>query len=92
MDVAVLQETKIGDPEFATRSFWGYSILAAAADSERRGGVALLVKESNAFTIENERARGPNVISFELVTGEERWFVVGCYLTPSEHSSHFSKI
>ena len=82
VDVAVLQETKIVDPAFVTRSFEGYSILAAAADSERRGGVALLVKETNAFTIENERARGTNVISFELVTGEERWFVVGCYLPP----------
>ena len=84
VDVAVLQETKITDPEFVTRSFEGYSILAAAADSDRRGGVALLVRENNAFTIENERARGPNVISFELLSGEERWYVVGCYLPPSD--------
>ena len=85
VDVAVLQETKIVDPEFASRSFGDYSILAAAADSERRGGVALLVRESDAFTVENERARGANIISFELITGqEERWFVVGCYLPPSD--------
>ena len=37
VDVAVLQETKITDPVFASRSFEGYTILAAAADSERRG-------------------------------------------------------
>ena len=38
VDVAVLQETKIVDPVFVTRSFEGYSVLAAAADSNRRGG------------------------------------------------------
>ena len=38
VDAAVLQETKITDPIFATRNFEGYSILAAAADSNRRGG------------------------------------------------------
>ena len=54
VDIAVLQETKIVDPAFVTRSFEGYSILAAAADSERRGGVALLVKETAAVTIANE--------------------------------------
>ena len=48
MDVAVLEETKVTDPVFAPRSFKGYSILAAAADSDRRGGVALLVRENNS--------------------------------------------
>ena len=38
VDVAVLQETKIVDPTFASRTFEGYTILAAAADSDRRGG------------------------------------------------------
>ena len=38
VDVVVLQETKITDPVFTSRSFEGYSTLAAAADSDRRGG------------------------------------------------------
>ena len=83
--VAVLQETKITGPVFVSRSFEGYSILAAAADSDRRGGVALSVRETDYFTVENEKAVGPNIISFELVTGRrqiERWCVVGCYLLP----------
>ena len=61
VDVAVLRETKIVDPEFTSRLFGEYSILAVAADSERRGGVALLVKKNDAFTIENEKAQGPNI-------------------------------
>ena len=47
VDVAVLQETKITDPVFASRSFEGKSILGAAADSDRRGGVALLIREND---------------------------------------------
>ena len=49
--------------------------------------MALFVKEREGFRVENEKAMGPNIISFELVTGddeeeEERWCVVGCYLPP----------
>ena len=40
------------------------------------------------FGVENERVRGPNIITFELVVGRgkrtSRWFVVGGYIPPSE--------
>ena len=85
--VAFVQETKMVNITFATCSFEEYSILAAAADSKRRGGVALLVKDREGFRVENEKVVGPNVISFELITsgdeGEgERWYVVKCHLPP----------
>ena len=87
-DVAFVQETKTVDPTFATREFEGYSVLAAA-DSERRGGVAPLAKERDRFRVENKKAVGPNVILFELITGDDEggkewWYVVGCYLPPSD--------
>ena len=46
-----------------------------------------MVKEREGFKVENERAVGPNVISFELITGdnkgeEERWYMMECYLPP----------
>ena len=47
--------------------------------------MVLLVRENDLFTVENEKAVGPNIISFELLTGrrkDERWYVVGCYLPP----------
>ena len=28
------------------------------------------------------RPYGPNVISFEVVTGRRRWYIIGCYLAP----------
>ena len=49
------------------------------------GSVALAVRENSLFRTENERIVGPNVISFEMVVAKyERWFVVGCYLLPSD--------
>ena len=27
---------------------------------------------------------GPNVVSFQLVTGARRWYIVGCYLAPDD--------
>ena len=29
---------------------------------------------------------GPNVAGFQLVTGERRWYIVGCYLSPNDTS------
>ena len=48
-----------------------------------------MAKERDGFRVENEKAVGPNIISFDLITGndegeEERWYVVGCYLPPSD--------
>ena len=71
IDIAVLQEVK--------------KIMTAGAGTANCGGITLLVKENNTFTIENEKVVGPNVISSEMLTGpHKRWFVVGCYLPPSD--------
>ena len=81
----MLHEVKIKDPKFATRRWAGHEILTAGAGIANCGGIALLVKENDAFTIKNEKVVGPNVISFEMLTGPHtRWFVVGCYLPPSD--------
>ena len=43
-DVAILQETKFTNTNFATRKWAGYNVLAAAAGSNNCEGIALLVK------------------------------------------------
>ena len=53
------------------------------------GGVELIAKDNGAFSIENEKTVGPNVITFELITGKtasviERWYVARYYLPPSD--------
>ena len=34
------------------------------------------------FEVEAIREYGPNVLSFEVVTGARRWYIIGCYLAP----------
>ena len=30
------------------------------------------------------RTYGPNVLSFEVVTGRRRWYIIGCYIAPDD--------
>jgi hypothetical protein len=37
--------------------------------------------------VEVYQAYGPNALSFQLVTGPKRWYVVGAYVPPSDTST-----
>ena len=95
--IAILQEIKFADAKYAGRNWAGYKIRTAAATSAHCGGVALLYKEGprvqDLYRMENDRVVGKNVVSCEVVTGlrkkqrgwdETRYFIVGCYIPPSE--------
>ena len=92
VDVAVLQETKFTNTDFATRRWAGYDVLTAVTGSNNCGGIALLVKaDERKFSVKNAGVVGPNAISCELITGsgkgegnETRWFLVGFYSPPSD--------
>ena len=58
VNVAFVQETVI--------LFW----WRRQTERGEGGGVALLVKERERFRVENEKAMGPNVILFKLITGD----------------------
>ena len=49
--------------------------------------MTLFYKESPRFTVESHKQHVPNVISFQLVTGGQLWYVVGCYLAPHNAST-----
>ena len=56
--------------------------MAKYLKSARLGGVALLWEESELYELEETKARGPNVITFELMMGTDRYYVVGRYIPP----------
>ena len=35
------------------------------------------------FAVEVVQQFGPNVVGLQLETGEQRWYIVGCYLAPN---------
>ena len=68
IDLGVFQETKCTNGVY-TRASAGYRVVATDAPSQHRGGVALFYREEENFAVEEVRTYGPNVLSFEVVTG-----------------------
>ena len=83
VDIGFLLETKLTGGIY-TRYSSGYSVLASSATSVRQGGIALFWRGNNSYEIEETRIWGSNVISLHLIVGLTRFFVVGCYIPPSD--------
>ena len=83
VDVGVFQETKVTDG-FYPRAASGYTVFATDAKSAWHGGVAVFWREHDLFAVEEQKEWGPNVLSFHLVTGTERFFCIGAYIPPTD--------
>ena len=83
VDLGLFTEAKLTDGIY-TRYASAYNVIATEATSPHQGGVALFYRNSEHWHIESVRKYGPNVISFELVTGHRRWAVVGAYIPPAD--------
>ena len=71
IDLGVFQETKCTNSVY-TRALSGYRVIATDAPIRHRGGVALFYREEANLAVEEVRTYGPNVLSFEVVTGRGR--------------------
>ena len=71
MDLGILQETKLTDGVY-TRGSAGYKVIATDAPSRHRGGVALFYRSTPHFVVEAVGRCGPNVMVFQVATGERR--------------------
>ena len=82
--IAVVTETKITDARY-TRLTSGYKILASKAASHNQGGIALLWKENHpGFEVESAKILTPNLLTFQLVTGDKRFYCMGVYIPPTD--------
>ena len=72
VDVAILQETKIPKANFAAWSYRGYTIRVSPPSGKNCGGVGLMVRETKRFTVENGKAEGPNILSFQMLTRKDK--------------------
>ena len=83
VDFGILMETKITAVIY-TRFSSNYSVFASDAVSVRQGGIALFWRSNKFYEIEETRVRGPNIITFVVVSGGDRYYVVGCYIPPND--------
>ena len=80
----VLTETKLTDDRYS-KTTSGYRVISSKAASPQQGGVALLWEEGHQdFEVEAVTIVSPNLLTFQLVTGEERYFVMGAYIPPAD--------
>jgi hypothetical protein len=83
IDWGLLTEAKLTDG-ILTRSSAGYRVISTEAPSASQGGIALFYRKCNTFQVESFRRHGGNVLSFVIVTGDQRQNMVGCYIPPSD--------
>jgi hypothetical protein len=80
----ILTETKLTDARYS-KCISGYSMIASKAVSPHQGGVALLWENEHwDFEVEAIQVRTPNLLTFQLVPGEERYFMMGAYIPPAD--------
>ena len=82
--LAVLTETKLKDDCY-TRLVSGFKILASKATSHNPGGIALLWKENHpGYKVESAQIVTPNLLTFQLVTGDKRFHCMDMYTPPTD--------
>jgi hypothetical protein len=81
---AVLTETKLTNEQYP-ELVSGYQVILLKAASPQQGGVALLWRsEHRDFEVEAVNIISPNILTFQLVMGEDWFFVLGAYIPPPD--------
>ena len=70
MYLGIFQETKLTGGVY-TCGLDRYRIVTTDAPRQHCGGVAVLYRTSTRYTMEAIQQFGPNVVVFQLVTGEQ---------------------
>jgi hypothetical protein len=82
--VVVLTETKFVDDQYPKTAV-GYTIMCYKAASCAQGGVTLVWKEDGLkFEVKLGLFHGLNTLTFQLVTGDEQFYIVRMYIPPIE--------
>jgi hypothetical protein len=79
MDIVLLTETKLTNDQHTKKAF-GYDVILTKTRSKAQGGVALIYRESEYWTVESVKHFGSDVISCQLETGQKRYSCVGGYI------------
>ncbi len=83
VDIGFLVETKLMEGIY-TRHLSGYDVLASTGTLSSSGGIALFWRGNGSYEVKETRVWGPNIISLHLMMGACQFYVVGCYIPPSD--------
>jgi hypothetical protein len=81
--IGILTKTKVTNDQYS-KSLLGYQILASKATSPHQGGIDFIWREDhNGFEVKAVRPLTPNLMSFQLVMGNKRYYVMGIFIPPN---------
>ena len=86
LDLGIFQDTKLKGG-FYTRGSAGYNAVATDVPIRHHVRVAVFYRTSPEYAVEDIQQFGPNVIGFQMETGERRWYIIRCYLAPNDTST-----
>ena len=55
-------------------------VVDTEAPSAHSGGVSLFYLTVEHFSVESFQAHGVDIVRFQMVVGDRRWYIAGCYL------------
>ena len=84
VDFAFIQETKITDGIYPSRTEGGYNVISTNGFSSSKGGVALMWRRREYFEVENQKEWNNNVMTAQIRAGQFKYYIVGCYLPPDD--------
>jgi hypothetical protein len=79
VDCGILLETKLTKGVYMR---WSSvcNVRSTHAPSKWQGGISLFWRTSETYEIKEVELHGPNVLSFQLMSGTTRWYIMGCYI------------
>ena len=86
VNLGVFQEMKFAGEGLARESS-GYWVAETEASIPQRGGIEVFYRKAENFLLEALYLHGPNTVSFQVVTGQQQWHAVGCYISPDNSST-----
>jgi hypothetical protein len=81
--IRILTKMKVTN-DWYSKSLSGYRVLVSKASSPHQGGIGLIWREDhNGFKVKAVRPLTPNLMSFQLVTSNKRYYLMGIYIPPN---------
>ncbi len=81
--IGILTKTKVTN-NWYLKSLSRYRVLVLKAAGPHQGGIGLIWREDHdGFEVKAVRPLTQNLMSFQLVTGDGRFYVMGIYIPPN---------
>jgi hypothetical protein len=81
--IGILTKMKVTDNRYS-KSLLGYKVIVFKTVSPHQGGIGLVWREDhNGFEVKAIRPTTLNLLTFQLVMGDKRFYLMGIYIPPN---------